>query len=130
MSRIVCQITVFPPSVNNLFANVQGKGRRKSERYRMWSRIAQTEILAGRAKWPIKRIGGPVEVVIELGRPDKRKRDLDNYAKALLDTLVEMDVIDDDRQIEDLRLRWRDDFKGARVEVTTAAFQLTAQAAE
>lgn len=43
-----------------------------------------------------------VEVV--LFPPDKRKRDLDNYMKALLDALTHAQVWEDDSQIEQLHI--------------------------
>ena len=47
-------------------------------------------------------------VVYSLKRPDKRKRDLGNLEKALSDILVSTGIIEDDSNIEDLRLHWAD----------------------
>jgi len=47
---------------------------------------------------------GPVRVVIEAFPPDRRKRDLDNILKSLLDSLTHAGVWEDDSQIEDLRI--------------------------
>lgn len=97
----------FPPSINNLFVNVEGKGRRPAKRYVSWQRVASTEIMVQRAQWDVKRISGPIEMTITLQR-DRRRMDLDNSAKAIIDTLVKMDVIDDDRNLEKLTLEWGD----------------------
>lgn len=86
-----------PPSTNNLFRNV-AKGRTKTERYLTWLRAAGNEL---RAQKP-KRIGGPISVTIIVGE-DKR-RDLDNYSKAILDLLVACNAIDDDRNVSSLHL--------------------------
>ena len=97
----------FPPSLNNLFVNVAGKGRRPSERYKSWQVVAQTESMVQRVRWPAQRISGPIEITITLQR-DRRRMDLDNGAKAVIDTLVKMNVIDDDRNVEKLTLQWGD----------------------
>ena len=47
---------------------------------------------------------GPLRVVIEAFPPDRRKRDLDNILKSLLDSLTHAGVWEDDSQIEDLRI--------------------------
>jgi crossover junction endodeoxyribonuclease RusA len=47
---------------------------------------------------------GPLRVEIEAFPPDKRKRDLDNILKSLLDSLTHAGVWEDDSQIEDLRI--------------------------
>lgn len=47
---------------------------------------------------------GPLRVVIEAYPPDRRKRDLDNILKSLLDSLTHAGVWEDDSQIQDLRI--------------------------
>lgn len=93
----------FPPSVNTLFRNLPKGGRVKTTRYKEWinkaAGIFDTQ--------PHKRIHGDnLELNIMLYRPDKRKRDLDNYLKALLDFLVTTKVIDDDSCINWISIRW------------------------
>lgn len=82
----------WPPSLNNMFLNVRGKGRVRSENYRKWL----TE-----AGWLLKsqkprRFHEPVRIRVELNPPNARAFDLDNRNKALLDLLVEHGVIIDD----------------------------------
>ncbi|NBW20709.1 MAG: RusA family crossover junction endodeoxyribonuclease [Caulobacteraceae bacterium] len=50
------------------------------------------------------KAAGSVRVVIEAFPPDRRKRDLDNILKSLLDALTHAGVWEDDSQIEDLRI--------------------------
>lgn len=109
----------YPPSVNNLFVNVQGKGRRKSKRYEEWSHVAHMEIMAQRPQWRIQHICGPVSISIVLERRG-RPIDIDNGAKALIDALVKMKLIDDDRNVQRLTVE-HGDVKGARVTVTAYA---------
>lgn len=91
-----------PPSVNGLFANVPGRGRVRSKGYRIWRNAAgwalKTEGTQARS-W--ETIAGPVEVRIVNG---SQRLDGDNSAKAILDLLVDMRVIGDDRQVVDLRI--------------------------
>ena len=62
-------------------------------------------------------ISGPVDVEIHLGRPDKRKRDLDNYSKGVLDLLCHAGLIDDDSELQSLTTRWCDKVKPKTVTV-------------
>jgi len=48
---------------------------------------------------------GRLMVSIELTMPDKRKRDIDNHIKAILDALQHSGVFKDDEQIDLLRVR-------------------------
>lgn len=92
----------FPPSLNNLFANVQGRGRVRSDRYRQWSNLAGWDLKTSKPE----PVAGAVNVTILLGKPDKRRRDLDGLAKAPLDLLVEHGVITDDSAVQRLTLAW------------------------
>ena len=47
---------------------------------------------------------GPLRVEIKACPPDKRKRDLDNILKSLLDSMTHAGVWEDDSQIQDLRI--------------------------
>ena len=110
----------FPPSLNNLFVNVAGKGRRPAKRYASWQVVACTEIMVQRVKWPKNRVGGPVEIQITLER-DRRRMDIDNGAKAIIDTLVKMNIIDDDKNVEKLTIQWGD-VSGATAEIWPVIF--------
>jgi crossover junction endodeoxyribonuclease RusA len=95
----------LPPSVNRLYLNVRGRGRVKTKHYRTWRKAAGWELRAqmGMARLVLK---GPIRVTIIAAKPDNRKRDLDNMAKALLDLLVENNVIADDSKVEKLMMEW------------------------
>lgn len=75
----------LPPSVNNLFINVRGRGRVKSKHYREWEREAIIAMIASahptlphKAKW---------ELTATCVMPNWRKQDLDNKLKATVDFL-------------------------------------------
>tara|TARA_R110000803_G_scaffold164245_1_gene227969 strand:+ start:925 stop:1281 length:357 start_codon:yes stop_codon:yes gene_type:complete len=102
----------FPPSVNGLYAtNFKTKRRFKSKKYTEWCGVA---IWSASKGVPIK---GKVKALYEFGRPDKRRRDVANYEKAVSDILVTAGVIEDDSLIEEITLRWAD-VEGVEVTIT------------
>jgi len=91
----------LPVSVNRLWRN--GKGRTfRSPQYRCWLTEAGWELRTQRPKL----IAGPVSVTIAAGRPDRRRRDIDNLAKSLLDLLVAHQVIEDDANVVKFTAGW------------------------
>jgi crossover junction endodeoxyribonuclease RusA len=103
----------FPPTTNNLFLNV-GKRRVPSKSYRAWRELAAVQIdHQMRGQTPIT---GPYHAVIELQRPDKRGRDVSNYAKAIEDSLVLCRVIRDDSDCLSLLMKWSDRAPGKGAE--------------
>lgn len=109
----------FPPSVNNLYVNVPGKGRIKSPEYRQW--LAEAGWLL-KAQKPAK-VEGAYRLAIIADRPDRRARDLDNLAKAVSDLLKKQGVITDDSHAQTLLLAWsdREPKKPGGVRVTVVA---------
>lgn len=93
----------FPPSTNAIWRSVRGRVI-KSDRYRLWLRDAGWIV---RAQKP-KQIDGPFNITIVANRPDRRKRDLDNIAKATLDLLANCQVITNDHLAQSITLRWSD----------------------
>lgn len=83
--------------------------------YREWVAAAGIELIAQRPK----KHDGPVAITIELGMPDRRRRDVDNCGKACLDLLRRHGMIEDDHSgiLRDLRVLVGEGFVGARVEV-------------
>jgi Holliday junction resolvase RusA-like endonuclease len=103
----------FPLSVNNLFFNTK-RGRVKTTRYQAWLR----EVSSVLKSQGLVYIPGKVTVRILLIRPDKRRRDVDNYGKSLIDSLVLNGIIEDDSLIEKLMLSWYSrDLSGCFVEI-------------
>jgi Holliday junction resolvase RusA-like endonuclease len=67
-------------------------------------------------------IPGDVSVEILIIKPDRRKRDLDNLAKSILDALVLNGVIDDDSLIQKILLAWHsDNLGGCHVQIRSHA---------
>ena len=100
-----------PLSVNSLFANIPGKGRVKSKRYRTWWQnaiLVATGIDEGKAQ-PRPSFDGPVKICLFV--PERGvKMDLDNAAKAYIDLLVHLGVIpaDSPKYVRGISLDWVD----------------------
>ena len=80
-----------PPTTNNLFLNIPGRGRVMSRRYKSWRHEAGWDVKSQRPG----RIAGEYEIDIAL--PAGLTGDLDNYAKPVSDLIVELGIVDDDR---------------------------------
>lgn len=121
MERALVRLSInFPPTTNNLFMTV-GKRRVPTKAYRAWRELAALQI--DHQMHSQKPITGPYHMVIELDRPDKRGRDVSNYAKALEDSLVLCRVIRDDSDALSLMMKWsgRKPGKGAMASVEIEA---------
>jgi len=93
----------YPPSVNTYWRSPNtGKlaGRtlisQKGRDYRQ--AVANTVLLAQNPKAP----QGRLDVALAVFPPDRRRRDLDNLPKAILDALTHAGVIEDDSLIDRL----------------------------
>lgn len=91
----------YPPTLNNLFKNVR-KGRVKTDAYNSW---LQEALLLLRAQRHVKHLGS-FRATIVLTRPDRRRRDIDNTTKAILDALKKGDVIEDDSLAQSVTVAW------------------------
>lgn len=100
---ITLESSHYPPSTNSLFANVAGKGRVRTKRYKDWSSAAGWD-LKGKGHIP-----GPFSIGIILSRKQRRSNaDIDNRIKGLLDLIVEHQIVEDDRLCERLSIEYGD----------------------
>ena len=89
----------WPPTVNNYYTVWKGRKiiSKKGKQFKKDCAIY------------IYRLGtqmkGDLQVEISVCMPDKRRRDLDNLLKPILDVLGEYGVYEDDSQISDLRIK-------------------------
>ena len=91
----------WPPSVNHYWRNFRGR-MVIGERGRAYRRDAIASIRQQRI--PADGVGGPLSVRVHAFPPDRRRRDLDNLQKALLDAVVAAGVIEDDSNIDELQV--------------------------
>ena len=103
----------WPPTVNTYYRNINGKTL-ISAKGREYRKAVADQVMIQRAA---KHLDVALKVEIEAFRPDRRRRDLDNLFKAVLDSMVHAGVMDDDALIMDLRIFWADE-AGAMVKIT------------
>ena len=65
-----------------------------------------------------KPLTGRLKVFLYVNPPDRRKRDVDNWSKGVLDALTHAGVWEDDSQIDSLLIERGGILKGGRVVVT------------
>ena len=92
---MIISLPFTPPSLNSLYPSSRSGIRFKSKRYKAF--IDDFALYVPESN-PIL-LQGDLEVEINLYFGDKRRHDIDNFNKAILDTLVLYEVIGDDNQI-------------------------------
>jgi Holliday junction resolvase RusA-like endonuclease len=107
----------YPPTVNHLWKRYRNRTvlSREGREYRRAIRLA----LACRSVTPQH---GPLAVSIDVNPPDRRRRDLDNLHKALLDALGRGGAYFDDSQIDRLTITRCGIVRGGRVRVRVKPF--------
>ncbi|MEE6801309.1 RusA family crossover junction endodeoxyribonuclease [Escherichia coli O8:H10] len=76
-----------------------------------------------------KPTSAPAAVEIILFPPDARRRDIDNYNKALFDALTHAGVWEDDSQVKRMLVEWGPVTKQGRVEITISKYEPAVAAA-
>lgn len=96
----------YPPSVNTYWRHPSRgplAGRHLiSARGRAYRDEVQLAVFEQRA---VHGLEGELRVAVVAHPPDRRRRDLDNLAKALLDAIAHAGVVDDDSQFCEMHLR-------------------------
>lgn len=103
----------YPPTVNSYYTVARGRKilSRKGRAYQKEAIICLYQQCAPKSS------EGPYAICISVRPPDKRKRDIDNLIKPLLDSLVEYGAISDDSEVIDLRIRKFNPIKDGSVEI-------------
>ena len=108
----------WPPSVNHYWRRVGNRTLVSKEGRRFRKRVLAT--LSARH---IERMTGTLAVRVVAHPPDRRRRDLDNIAKSLLDALEHGGVYEDDSQIDRLAIERASVVKGGAVIVEINAIE-------
>lgn len=93
----------FPPSLNHLYRHVGPRTLISREGRRFREEVAS--ILAAQG---VRPMSGPLAVHVKVHPPDRRRRDLDNCLKGLLDALEHGGAYHDDGQIKKLEIEMRE----------------------
>jgi crossover junction endodeoxyribonuclease RusA len=106
----------YPPTANNLFRDAVGKnGRRfrvRSSGYLAWLQSASDRIsMAGKEA----RVAGPYTMTVHAGKPDRRRRDVENLLKPISDALVNGGIVEDDSLCQRVSAEWMPGVTGVRV---------------
>ncbi|WP_194205795.1 RusA family crossover junction endodeoxyribonuclease [Superficieibacter sp. 1612_C1] len=119
-------ILPFPPSVNTYWrAPNKGplKGRHLiSAKGREYQSAACAAIIKQLRRLP-KPTTADVAVEIIFYPPDARRRDLDNYNKALFDALTHAGVWKDDSQVKRMLVEWGPVVPKGKVEITISKYE-------
>ncbi|MBC7238568.1 MAG: RusA family crossover junction endodeoxyribonuclease [Chloroflexi bacterium] len=107
----------WPPTANRYWRRVNGRT--------ILSRAARQFRKRVRDLWFVKKYvlgkdgfaDTEVRVEIDVYPPDRRRRDIDNVVKAVLDALVDVNIIDDDSQVKELRVVRHECIPGGQVRV-------------
>ena len=96
MDRLLIELP-WPPSVNHYYRRVGHRTliSREGRKYR-------SEVCAILRNLHLRPLDGELAMIVDAHPPDKRRRDLDNILKSLLDTLQHGGAYHDDSQIKKL----------------------------
>jgi crossover junction endodeoxyribonuclease RusA len=101
MNESFLLVLPFPPSINRYWKQRRGRVV-KSDEGRRYCTLAAWAARDARVGEPME---GEVRVLFSVFPPDRRKRDLDNLHKVLLDALEAGGVFRDDTQVAELETR-------------------------
>ena len=111
--------TSYPPSVNHYWLTRRGGGRYISPAGQAYRLEVLSKVRALRNRdIPFK---SEVSVAVFLSPPDKRRRDIDNVCKSILDALQNAGVFSDDWQVSTLHLERDDPRRGVECIIVVEA---------
>lgn len=114
-NKIYCYHLPTPPSVNSLW-RITGRRMYRSKQYMEW--INEVNLALETKMRP--EIDYPFNIEIIVGRPSRRRMDIDNRAKAVMDVLQHCKVITDDCLANRVTMMWSNDLDGCKVTIWPA----------
>ncbi|WP_236254814.1 RusA family crossover junction endodeoxyribonuclease [Mucisphaera calidilacus] len=111
----------YPPSVNHYWRHYRGRTVISREGRAFRKNVCALLGGGGPRKPPS---GGRIALAMDAFPPDRRRRDLDNIQKPVLDALEHAGVYQDDSQIDLLVTRRREVVPGGRLEVDVTPLPL------
>ncbi|VTS08525.1 RusA family crossover junction endodeoxyribonuclease [Tuwongella immobilis] len=113
----------WPPSVNSYWRTFQGRMiiSREGREYRKAVQALLLPLGPAIRQHATERLA----VLLQVFPPDRRRRDLDNLGKALLDALAAAGVYEDDSQIDDFHVIRRRVVSGGKVLVAINVMEET-----
>ena len=112
----------WPPSVNRIWRSVGGRVLLSADG-RAYRQIVAAAVLEQHG--PADPLTGRLSMTLRAYPPDRRRRDVDNLAKAILDAIEHAgSVYENDSQIDHLSIRRMNVEKPGRVEVSIGEIDL------
>lgn len=115
INRIFVYTLPTPPSVNALY-RITGRRMYRSKKYMEFISDCE-QALAGKDR---PAIDFPFNIEIVVGRPSKRRMDIDNRAKSVMDVLQHLDIITDDCLANRVMMMWSNDIEGCKITISSA----------
>ena len=100
----------YPPSVNHYWRYARGRFYISSAGHNY-----RESVLA--ALFGCEKLSSPVALEIEVYPPDRRRRDLDNILKSILDALEYAGVFEDDSQVAFISVERKEVVKGGQCRI-------------
>ncbi len=110
----------YPPSINNYFRKYRNRMVISRE-----GRLFRRKVCSALSLLGAEPMKGELVMIIYAYPPDRRKRDIDNIQKPLLDALEKGGAFVNDNQVKDLRTVMNRPEKGGRVIVTISQRELS-----
>ena len=108
----------YPPSVNNYWYRSHNGGLHIGKK----GKDFRTEVMVILNNERVEKLAGELTCNILIYPPDKRRRDIDNVLKALLDALEHGGAFENDNQIRRLTIERGDVCKGGKTLVTLGKY--------
>ena len=114
MTEDIVLYVPFPPTINSYYKMTRQGQRYLDKSVREFRQKVSDSI---NEQCPGLKLDCPLFMEVYLFVPDKRKRDLDNYMKGLLDALTEAGLWEDDSLIDQLHIYRGEVVKGGLVKI-------------